>query len=167
MTNLKDSVYTNLSTTILSDRRMAHLINVVKEPEELRMEMDEPEDAQFAVISHSRALVSPNEKEFDLIQKKLEKLMEDGRGETIFEVGIGTDPNASDEDGAEDAGLKTMDYDASVATLQSIAMSLDSDCVLLRERILSGGINNSTEIPPDARRTGQYLLRKKADMKVR
>ena len=124
--------------------------------------MDAPEDAQFAVISHSRALVSPNQKEFDLIQKKLEKLMEDGRGETIFEVGIGTDPN-----GAEDAGLKTMDYDASVATLQSIAMSLDSDCVLLRERILSGGSNNCTEITPDARRTGQYLLRKKADMKVR
>ena len=70
------------------------------------------------------------------------------------------------------------DYDASVATLESIALSLgnelktqislavfhfeiirftESDCVLLRERVLSGSG------PASELRTGQYLIRKKAD----
>merc|ERR1719195_829077 len=42
-------------------------------------------------------------------------------------------------------------------------MSLDSDCVLLRERVLSSGSGSS--ISSEAKRTGQYLIRKKADMK--
>ena len=75
-------------------------------------------------------------------------------------------------------GLVAADYDASVATLESIALSLgnklktqialavfhfeiirftESDCVLLRERVLSGNG------PASELRTGQYLIRKKAD----
>ena len=75
-------------------------------------------------------------------------------------------------------GLVAADYDASVATLESIALSLgnelktqislavfhfeiirftESDCVLLRERVLSGSG------PASELRTGQYLIRKKAD----
>ena len=37
------------------------------------------------------------------------------------------------EDAESASGLNEADYNASVATLRSIAMSLDSDCVLLRE----------------------------------
>ena len=86
-----------------------------------------------------------------------------------------TDPPSNDDDmdgesSAEDAeaasGLNQSDYEASVATLKSVSDSLDADCVLLRERVLSGGSNNDTEISPDARRTGQYLIRKRADCKV-
>lgn len=35
------------------------------------------------------ALVSPNEKQFDLLQQQLKERLEDGRGETIFDVGVG------------------------------------------------------------------------------
>ena len=151
---------------------MAHMINVTSIDNEI-MEMDEPEDAQFSIISHSRALVSPNEKEYDLISRKVDQLMQEGRGECIFEVGLGSDPPASDdtntelpppEDAESASGLNEADYNASVATLRSIAMSLDSDCVLLRERVLSSGSGSS--ISSEAKRTGQYLIRKKADMKV-
>ena len=72
---------------------MAHMINVTSIDNEI-MEMDEPEDAQFSIISHARALVSPNEKEYDLISRKVDQLMQEGRGECIFEVGLGSDPPA-------------------------------------------------------------------------
>jgi 2-polyprenyl-3-methyl-5-hydroxy-6-metoxy-1,4-benzoquinol methylase len=35
------------------------------------------------------ALISPNEKQFDLLQQRLKERLEDGRGETIFDIGIG------------------------------------------------------------------------------
>jgi hypothetical protein len=35
------------------------------------------------------ALVSPNEKQFDLLQQRLRDRLQDGRGETIFDVGFG------------------------------------------------------------------------------
>ena len=105
---------------------MAHMINVTSIDNEI-MEMDEPEDAQFSIISHSRALVSPNEKEYDLISRKVDQLMQEGRGECIFEVGLGSDPPASDdtntelpppEDAESASGLNEADYNASVATLR-------------------------------------------------
>ena len=76
------------------------------------------------------------------------------------------DGESSAEDAEAASGLNQSDYEASVATLKSVSDSLDADCVLLRERVLSGGSNNDTEISPDARRTGQYLIRKRADCKV-
>jgi len=138
------------------------------------MEVDEGSEARFVSISHSRALVSPDEHEFELITERLISLMDECRGEYIFEVGLGSDPPSNDDDmdgesSAEDAeaasGLNQSDYEASVATLKSVSDSLDADCVLLRERVLSGGSNNDTEISPDARRTGQYLIRRRADCK--
>jgi hypothetical protein len=74
------------------------------------------------------------------------------------------EPSAEDAEAA--SGLNQSDYEASVATLKSVSDSLDADCVLLRERVLSGGSINNTEISPDARRTGQYLIRRRADCKV-
>lgn len=53
-------------------------------------------------------------------------------------------------DGSED-GLKEDEYEASVATLQSLATTLEADCVLLRQ------------IKTDNRLTGQYLVRKRLD----
>jgi hypothetical protein len=35
------------------------------------------------------ALVSPDEKQFDLLQQRLRDTLQDGRGETIFDVGVG------------------------------------------------------------------------------
>lgn len=50
-----------------------------------------------------------------------------------------------------ESGLQDDDYQASVATLRSIATSLEADCVLLRERSTECGI------------IGQYLVRHRAD----
>ena len=102
-------------------------------------------------------------------------LMNEGRGECIFEVGLGTDPPPSNgeeadstaEDAEDASGLNQSDYEASVATLKSVADTLSSDCVLLRERVLSGAGSNGADIPPEAKRTGQYLIRQRADSKVR
>lgn len=48
-----------------------------------------------------------------------------------------------------ESGLKEDEYDASVATLQSLAATLDADCVLLRQRKGEQGL------------TGQYLVRRR------
>lgn len=48
-----------------------------------------------------------------------------------------------------ESGLKEDEYDASVATLQSLAATLDADCVLLRQRKTEQGL------------AGQYLVRKR------
>lgn len=47
--------------------------------------------------------------------------------------------------------MKEDEYDASVATLQSLATTLEADCVLLRQRKVDLGL------------TGQYLVRKRLD----
>ena len=54
----------------------------------------------------------------------------------------------SNVDGGE-SGLIPDEYDAAVATLQSLASTLDADCVLLRNKKGEEGI------------TGQYLVRKR------
>lgn len=102
-----------------------------------------PPAVDYSSIRMKTALVSPNEKQFDLLQRRLKERLEDGRGETIFDVGVG-------EDGSE-SGLKQDEYDASVATLQSLAATLDADCVLLRQRKVAEGV------------TGQYLVRRRVD----
>ena len=48
-------------------------------------------------------------------------------------------------------GLKEEDYQASVATLKTIAQSLNLQCVLLREKSAEEG------------KVGEFLLRKKMD----
>lgn len=53
-------------------------------------------------------------------------------------------------DGTE-GGLKEDEYEASVATLQSLAATLEADCVLLRQ------------IKADHGLTGQYLVRRRLD----
>lgn len=53
-------------------------------------------------------------------------------------------------DGSGD-GLKEDEYEASVATLQSLAATLEADCVLLRQSKADHGL------------TGQYLVRRRLD----
>lgn len=95
----------------------------------------------YSSIRSKTSLVSPTAEQYDLLQQKLKERIENGRGETIFEVGIG-------DDGGE-PGLKPDEYDAAVATLQSLASTLDADCVLLRNKKSEEGM------------TGQYLVRRR------
>uniref|UniRef100_A0A1B6G1C6 GTP-binding protein 1 n=2 Tax=Proconiini TaxID=565685 RepID=A0A1B6G1C6_9HEMI len=100
-----------------------------------------PNPVDYSSIREKTSLVSPNEEQYDLLQKKIKERIEDGRGETIFDIGVGIDEAES--------GLKEDEYAAAVATLQSLAATLDADCVLLRQSKGEYGL------------TGQYLVRKR------
>ncbi|XP_065366674.1 GTP-binding protein 1 [Calliphora vicina] len=97
----------------------------------------------YSSIRGKKVLVSPTEEQFELLKKRLEERTEDSRGETIYEIGVG-------EDGG-DSGLDEEEYKAAVATLQSLATTIDADMVLLRQRKVEKGL------------TGQYLIRKRVD----
>jgi GTPase len=113
--------------------------NVLKEINEQFNAMSLPVD--YSIIESKTVLVSPTEEQFELLKKRLEERISDSRGETIYEVGSG--------DGGE--GLDEGDYAASVATLQSLAATLNADCVELRQKKTKQGMS------------GQYLIRKKMD----
>lgn len=86
-------------------------------------------------------LVSPTEEQFETLQRRLKELIEEGHGETIYDVGIGDDGS----------GLSSDEYDASVATLHSLSATQDADCVLLREKLEGGNC------------TAQFLVRKRLE----
>lgn len=98
----------------------------------------------YSSIRSKTVLVSPTEEQFELLRKRLKLRMDDSRGETIYEIGIGED--------ASDTGLDPEEYAASLATLQSLATTLNADCVELRQRRGEKGTN-----------IGQYLIREKLD----
>lgn len=43
----------------------------------------------YTIIRGKNVLVSPTEEQFDLLRKRLQSRIDDSRGETIFEIGIG------------------------------------------------------------------------------
>jgi len=91
---------------------------------------DQGETTDYSAISRANCMVSPDEEEFELLVGKIRDLVDDGRGETIIEVGVGED---------SDCGLPEDDLKASMATLESISSALDADCVRLREKQGEGG----------------------------
>lgn len=94
----------------------------------------------YASLRGKTILVSPTNEQYDLLKKQLEERMTDSRGETIFEIGVGD---------SEDNGIDADEYAASLATLQSLAATLDAECVELRIRPSGKGM------------TGQYLVRRR------
>ena len=104
--------------------------------------MEQDETVGFSAVTRASALVSPSEQEYEVIQNKVKELMDEGRGETIMELGVGEDTE----------GLTEEEMAASVATLRSIADILESDCNQLRVKPCDGG-----------KTTEQWLVRKKAD----
>jgi len=103
------------------------------------------DDTDYSSINSSMALVAPTEEEYELILTRIKNLMEDGRGETIFEVGVGDD---------SDAGISEPDLKASLATLESIAATLDAECTRLREKSYEAGKHSVV-----------HLIRRRADTK--
>ncbi|MPC14095.1 GTP-binding protein 1 [Portunus trituberculatus] len=88
-------------------------------------------------------LVSPSDDVFDQLRLHLQEKICDGNGEMLFDVGVGADDSVY--------GLPEDEYAASVATLRSLADTLEADCVLLREKKSKAGTQ------------GQFLVRRKAD----
>lgn len=102
-------------------------------------------NAILSFTSMKCALVSPNAEQYELLMNDLKDRIEDGNGETIYEIGCGGD--------AGDSGLNEDEMAASIATLQSLASTLPADCVLIRERKTDHGT------------LCEFLVRKQADEK--
>lgn len=101
------------------------------------MDMDLPN------INSKTALVSPTNDEYEYILDTIKERVEEGQGETIYEIGTGE---------GDVSGLKPGDLEAATATLKSIAEHLDYEISKLRERHGEEGL------------IVEYLLRKKLDI---
>ena len=66
--------------------------------------------SEMSAVSRACALVSPSEQEYEYIQSRVKELMEEGRGETIMELGAGEDTE----------GLTEEEMLASIATLKYV-----------------------------------------------
>lgn len=88
------------------------------------------------------ALISPDDEQFDILLQKLKERLDEGHGETIYEVGVG--------DGAA-SGLSEEDLKASVDSLKLLAESCNADVVLLREK------------PAEEGTVAEYLVRNRVD----
>ncbi|KAM3865350.1 GTP binding protein 1, like [Diretmus argenteus] len=82
-------------------------------------------------FSNKLVLVSPTGEQYDSLLRHLRERMDEGCGETIYVVGIGSDGG--------DYGLDEKDMEASVATVQSLCEQIEADLILLRERADTGG----------------------------
>ncbi|XP_045624863.1 LOW QUALITY PROTEIN: GTP-binding protein 1 [Procambarus clarkii] len=109
--------------------------------EKLESPQKEPLRENFVILKNM--LISPDDTVFDQLRSHLQEKICDGNGETLFEVGVGADDSV--------CGLLEEEYAASVATLKSLADTLEADCILLREKKSKTGTQ------------GQFLVRKKAD----
>ncbi|VEN35616.1 unnamed protein product [Callosobruchus maculatus] len=88
-------------------------------------------------------LVAPSEQQYEVLLKRLKQQLGEGRGEVILEIGLA-------DDGGEN-GLFDDEMEAAVATLQSLANTLECSCVKLRERKENRGM------------VAQYLIRRVLD----
>ncbi|XP_061685716.1 GTP-binding protein 1-like isoform X3 [Syngnathoides biaculeatus] len=82
-------------------------------------------------LSNKLVLVSPTGEQYDALQRHLRERLDEGCGETIFVVGMGSDGG--------DYGLSDRDMQASVATVQSLCEQVEADLIPLRERTEVGG----------------------------
>ncbi|KAF7205156.1 GTP binding protein 1, like isoform X2 [Nothobranchius furzeri] len=82
-------------------------------------------------LSNKLVLVSPTGEQYDSLLRHLRERIDEGCGETIYVVGMGSDGG--------DYGLDEKDMEASVATVQSLCEQVEADLILLRERSDTGG----------------------------
>lgn len=86
---------------------------------------EEEEDVVMSSVVSKGHLISPNNEEYDIIVDMIKERLDEGQGETIYEVGTGE---------GDAPGLSQEDMQASIATLKSIADSLGLEMAQLRER---------------------------------
>ena len=87
---------------------MAHLVESSNLFAAAAAAMEQDETSGFSAVTRASALVSPSEQEYEVIQNKVKELMDEGRGETIMELGQGEDTE----------GITDEEMAASVATLK-------------------------------------------------
>ncbi|XP_029357212.1 GTP binding protein 1, like [Echeneis naucrates] len=89
------------------------------------------ESADHLDLSNKLVLVSPTGEQYDSLLRHLRERIDEGCGETIYVVGMGSDGG--------DYGLDEKDMEASVATVRSLCEQIEADLILLRERTDAGG----------------------------
>ncbi|XP_073448623.1 GTP-binding protein 1 [Aquarana catesbeiana] len=82
-------------------------------------------------LTSKHVLVSPSAEQYDSLLHQLRERMDEGRGETIYVIGQGSD--------GTEYGLNESDMEASVATVASMAEQIGADMILLREHQEVGG----------------------------
>jgi GTPase len=102
------------------------------------------EEMDVAHGNHKHALVSPSDEEYEALLQQLKGRLHENQAETIFTIGTGE---------GETPGLNKEDLDASIATLESMARSLNAECMQLRQRIEEDGT------------VADFLIRVRADEK--
>lgn len=103
--------------------------------------IEDEEKPELASINQKTAFISPSAEEYDGLLNRIRKLMFEGHGETLYELGVSE---------GDEAGLREKDMLASVATLQSIADLLNADVNELRKKENEHGI------------TKEFLIREKS-----
>uniref|UniRef100_A0A8C2ZFI8 GTP-binding protein 1 n=1 Tax=Cyclopterus lumpus TaxID=8103 RepID=A0A8C2ZFI8_CYCLU len=91
-----------------------------------------PRSSRTCLLQKGLALVSPNGEQYDSLLHQLRDRMEEGCGETIYVVGMGSDGG--------DWGLEEKDMEASAATVRSMCEQVDADLITLRERNEAAGL---------------------------
>ncbi|XP_045902550.1 GTP-binding protein 1-like [Micropterus dolomieu] len=89
------------------------------------------EPADHLDLSSKLVLVSPTGEQYDSLLRHLRERIDEGCGETIYVVGMGSDGG--------DYGLDDKDMEASVATVRSLCEQIEADLIWLRERTDTGG----------------------------
>ncbi|XP_039859878.1 GTP binding protein 1, like isoform X1 [Simochromis diagramma] len=89
------------------------------------------EPADHLDLSSKLVLVSPTGEQYDSLLRHLRERIDEGCGETIYVVGMGSDGG--------DYGLDEKDMEASVATVRSLCEQIEADLIMLRERTDAGG----------------------------
>ncbi|XP_055940630.1 GTP-binding protein 1-like [Argiope bruennichi] len=108
---------------------------------EFAEQVKKPTEEGASNLNDKTALVSPTAEQFDELIQKLALRLENGHGEVIYNIGTGDNGSC---------GLSEEEMDASVATLESMASTLEADCVLLRKHKVEQG------------HVSEYLVRKRA-----
>lgn len=90
----------------------------------------ESEDMELVHINHKNALVSPSDEEYETLLSRLRERLTENQAETIYTIGCGE---------SDAPGLSADDLQASIATLQSMAESLNAECIELRRHHEEGG----------------------------
>lgn len=153
-----------VSVTVKESSPMTTVLKDINEQfKNLDMSVPATPLVDYSTIRSKIVLISPTEEQYELLKKRLEERIADCRGECIYEIGIGEGTLEMSFfyliqsyqlyiflDGGEN-GLETDDYQAALATLRSLASTLNAECVELRQRKGEKGA------------TGQYLVRKRVD----
>ncbi|KAF5284739.1 hypothetical protein FQA39_LY04464 [Lamprigera yunnana] len=92
-----------------------------------------PPEPQAGNIEYKLKIINPSKQKFEHLVTQMKWRLREGQGEAIYEIGV--------EDNGSLAGLSTCDLNASLLTLEKMALRLGATTTVLRGRQLDNGRN--------------------------